>query len=50
MQLTAQEISLYLNGTLEGNPQTIIQRPARIEEASVKILNRKNRLIRHLFV
>ena len=33
MQVTAQEISLYLNGTLEGNPQAIIQRPARIEEA-----------------
>jgi len=33
MQITAQEISVYLNGTLEGNPKAVIQRPARIEEA-----------------
>ncbi len=33
MQITAQEISVFLNGTLEGNPKAVIQRPARIEEA-----------------
>jgi len=33
MSITAQEISIFLNGTLEGNPKALIQRPARIEEA-----------------
>ncbi len=33
MQVTAQQIADLLKGKIEGNPQTIIRRPARIEEA-----------------
>ncbi len=33
MQLSAQELSLLLNGTLEGNPDVSVSRLAKIEEA-----------------
>lgn len=34
MQFTAKEISLMLNGTVEGNPEVAVNRLAKIEEAS----------------
>jgi len=34
MQFTAQDISLMLNGTIEGNPQVAISKLAKIEEAT----------------
>ena len=34
MQFTAHEISLLLNGTVEGNPQVTVNRLAKIEEAT----------------
>src|SRR5690349_10553417 len=34
MQFTAHEISLLLNGTVEGDPQVTVNRLAKIEEAS----------------
>lgn len=32
MQLSAQEIALILNGTVEGDPQVCVSRPSKIEE------------------
>jgi UDP-3-O-[3-hydroxymyristoyl] glucosamine N-acyltransferase len=39
MQFTAHEISLLLNGTVEGNPQASISNLAKIEEASAGSLS-----------
>lgn len=39
MQFTAQEISLLLKGTVEGDPQTIISQLAKIEEATTGCLS-----------
>ncbi len=39
MQFTAHEISLLLNGTVEGNPQASINNLAKIEEASAGSLS-----------
>ena len=34
MQATASQIALLLNGRVEGNPDVIVNKPARIEEGS----------------
>ncbi len=34
MQITAQELCNYLNGTLEGDPHVVISRPSKIEECT----------------
>lgn len=39
MQFTAQDISLMLNGTIEGDPQAAISRLAKIEEATDGMLS-----------
>ena len=34
MQISAKDLSLALNGTVEGNPEVIVSRPSKIEEAT----------------